>query len=63
MYKINKANQNNEPLIVIFIDLSKAFDSVNLDILSHKLYNLGFRGNFHTFIESYLHNRSHKKNQ
>ena len=43
--------------IAIFIDLKKAFDSVNLDILLHKLNLYGFRGLSNSFFESYLKNR------
>ena len=59
MYNINKANNRNEFMVVIFIDLSRAFNSVNLDKLLGKLFRLGIRGNLLDFFESYLKNRSH----
>ena len=41
----------------IFIDLQKAFNTVNRDILCEKLMYFGFRGNSHLLIKSFLSNR------
>ena len=49
IYYINSALQNNETCIAIFIDLTKAFDLVNLDILIAKLYKYGVRRDVLTF--------------
>lgn len=41
----------------LFIDIRKAFDSVNHNILLYKLYNIGFRGNTYNLLKSYLSER------
>ena len=43
---------------VIFIDLSKAFDTVNHDVLLHKLLSFGICENTFKWFQSYLHARS-----
>ena len=49
--------ENNKINCSIFLDLKKAFDSVNHNILLDKLYKYGIRGEPHKLLESYLTNR------
>ena len=55
--KIQFALDRNEYVIGIFLDIKKAFDSINHDILLQKLEHYGFRGHFQLFMRSYLSNR------
>ena len=55
--KVSQAIDNNEFCIGIFIDLSKAFDTVNHEILLKKLELYGVRGLPNLLIRDYLMNR------
>jgi len=54
---IKKHLDNKELVSGIFIDLAKAFDTVNHKILCNKLSYYGFRGKFNDLIKSFLSNR------
>ena len=56
--KIREGLDNNNFACGIFIDLQKAFDTVNHDILLQKLNHYGIRGVANTWFKSYLSNRT-----
>ena len=55
--KIQNALNKKQHVLGIFIDLSKAFDTIDHEILLQKLYHYGIRGTAHKLIASYLKNR------
>ena len=55
-----KSFENCEFLLVVFADLRKAFECVDLDILLEKLYRYGIRGLAHKLFSSFLKNRKQK---
>ena len=55
--KLNIAAENNKFSIGIFLDLSKAFDTIDHSILLEKMNSYGFKGISYNWIKSYLSNR------
>ena len=55
--KLIKSNDNGENVIGVFLEFSKAFDTVHHDILLSKLYHYGIRGVALKWFESYLSGR------
>ena len=55
--KIRYFLDKNEYVLGVFLDITKAFDSVNHDKLCEKLYHYGFRGHAQKFLRSYLSDR------
>ena len=56
--KITDSLSKKEHVIGVFMDLSKAFDTIDHNILIHKLRTYGVRGNALSWFEDYLHDRS-----
>jgi hypothetical protein len=55
--QISKSIEKNEFTVGIFLDLAKAFDTVNHNILLTKLSNYGVRGIAQNWVKNYLTNR------
>lgn len=55
-----EALDNREHVFGLFIDLSKAFDCINHEILLHKLNLIGVRGVANEWFASYLRDRSQR---
>ena len=55
--KISSALESGEFAIGLFLDFSKAFDTINYDILFMKMHHYGIRGCTLNWFKSYLSNR------
>lgn len=52
-----KQVDNSDPVIAVFLDLAKAFDTVSHKLLLQKLQRVGIRGKAYELIKNYLYNR------
>ena len=57
VHKITKATDNKQFSVRVFVDLSKAFDTLDHKILLHKPSHYGIRGIALKWFESYLSDR------
>ena len=55
---VSRALDSGKVIVGVFLDLKKAFDTVDHEILLDKLNSYGINNNLHAWFESYLHNRS-----
>ena len=55
--EIIKGQQNGMYTLALFLDLSKAFDTLEHKVLLDKMYRYGIRGNSLNWFKSYLENR------
>ena len=55
--QITRAIDTKEITVGVFLDLSKAFDTVNHNILLHKLHHYGIRNTAQKWFRSYMENR------
>ena len=58
MDEIKNALRLKKHVLGIFIDLSKAFDTIDHTKLLQKLSRYGIRGNAHSLLTNYLANRT-----
>ena len=58
MEKVSKALHTGKYVVGVFLDIKKAFDTMDHIILLEKLECYGIRGNIHSWVKSYLTNRS-----
>ena len=54
---IDKHLDNHQKISGIYLDLQKAFDTIDHEILLYKLYRYGVRGSVYEWFKSYLSDR------
>ena len=55
--KVLKNQENKMDTVAIYLDLSKAFDTLDHNIVLEKMYQYGIRGETYNWFKSYLSNR------
>ena len=58
MERVSKALDTGKYVVGVFLDMKKAFDTVDHAILLKKLKHYGIRGTLHDWFKSYLTSRS-----
>ena len=59
MSSILQAYRSKIYCVCFFLDLRKAFDTIDHSILMEKLVHYGFRGSSNAYLKSYCQNRPH----
>ena len=57
--RVSKALDTSKYVVGVFLDLKKAFDTVDHSIILKKLELYGIGGNIYNWFKCYLTNRSH----
>lgn len=57
-YITSELDKNNY-VVVVYIDLKKAFDTVDIEILLDKIWKMGFRGVCYRLLKTYSKGRKH----
>ena len=60
LHHIGQLLDRNIQTDALFLDLAKAFDSVDHDILLNKLKSYGISGNIYNWFNDYLHGRTQR---
>ena len=58
--KLYQASDDISSPITVYLDIAKAFDTINFNIVLQKLARFGFDERFLKFFASYLFNRQHR---
>lgn len=58
LHSIYDSLNKKEHIVALFYDLSRAFDTVDHQLLLDKLYGIGIRGVAHQWVTDYLNNRT-----
>lgn len=57
LHHISRAIDNGKSVLILSLDVQKAFDSVNLEVLMRKLEHIGIRGSASALMKSFLTGR------
>ena len=56
---VSSEMDKNKYVVAVFIDLQKAFDTVDIQLLLEKMYKMGVRGVCYNLLRTYSTNRTH----